>query len=178
VLYLRRTLLANLQKPMLERSGFKRDVGRMGISHATVVSFNEQDELVLKPGARKPQATSRVDLANAAQKNPVGAAFGAPGSEGGQDLNYQPQPTIEGDASGFAGGLAGQFAGTGGPPGTIVVQPGQTPQGIDTTLYDPLHKTTFQIQFVYRPRPKADRDKPLENAPAADGTSADAAATN
>jgi type IV pilus assembly protein PilM len=182
VLYLQRTLLANLQKPLLELSnGFKRDVGRLGISHATVASFAELEEYALKPGARKQEKGSRVDLATAAQKGaagtPLTSGFGAAGSEAGQEAAYAGQNNAaytEGDA-GFSGNITNQFTGgTAGPPGTIQVAPGQAPPaGVDLENYDLLHKTTFQIQFVYRPRPKADRDKPIENAAPAEAATSE-----
>jgi type IV pilus assembly protein PilM len=167
VLYLRKTLLANLHKPVLERSGFKRDIGKMGISHATIVDFRGQDELVLKPGARKVEKGGRIDLSTAARPsgvgNPLGAGY-APGSEaqpGYQNLSAGAYP--EGDAAAL---IANQFSGTGagGPPTTIVVQPGQAPPaGLELENYDELHKTVFQIQFIYR-------DKPVENAAPAEST--------
>ncbi|QDT53133.1 Competence protein A [Caulifigura coniformis] len=177
VLYLRRTFLANLQKAMLERSGFTRDVGRMGISHATVVAFEEQRELVPKPGVKKITRQGRIDLSTAA---PQGAAPGAvnPGFGGTampEGDAYAGQP---GDAMGAEmpfGGAAGSIAGqlSGGTPGAIPLQPGQeVPPEYNEDEYDLLHKTVFQIQFIYRPIPKGpERDKPREEAPASDAAS-------
>jgi len=179
VLYLQRTLLANLQKAMLERSGFTRDVGRMGISHATVLAFEEQRELVPKPGSKKIVPKGRLDLSTAA---PQGAAPGAvnPGFGGGSAMpeseNYQGQPGggygAEMSAGGAAGSIAGQLSGA--SPGAIPLQPGQeVPPEYSEEDYDLLHKTVFQIQFIYRPIPKGpDRDKPREEAPAAESTDA------
>jgi type IV pilus assembly protein PilM len=178
VLYLRKTLLSNLQKDILERSGFKRDVKRMGISHATVVAFDEVQELVPKPGIHKPLQKSRVDIATAAQASQAGNALGAGGynpigAESSADTAYQGQPSGaygEGNPMGFAEGITGQLSGQPGAGGTIQLQPGQAaPPGVDLDQYDQLNKTVFQIQFIYRPIPKGpERDKPREEAPAAD----------
>ncbi len=184
VLYLRRTLLDNLQKDKLERSGFERDVGRMGISHATILAFNEMQELVPKPGVGRPQRQGRVDLSAAPQGNQGQSPFagGSAFGEGDAGAGFNPGLQFgageygEGDAGGFAGAIAGSFAGGASASGTIPLAPGAAlPPGINENDYDLLHKTTFQIQFVYQPRPKSERDKPKEAAEgeAAEGDAVD-----
>ena len=186
VLYLKRTLLANLQKPKVERSGYQRDVVRAGISHAAVVAFDDVRELVPKPGVRKIQPKSRVDLSAAPQGNagtPYGAQ-GALGSEGGLALGGLPEGPSAGaygseGGAGFAGMVANQLQGGSTGPGVIQIQQGAAlPADLNLADYDELNKTTFQIQFIYKPVPKADRDKPKEggDAPPADGAAAPAPA--
>ncbi|HVJ84944.1 MAG TPA: type IV pilus assembly protein PilM [Caulifigura sp.] len=179
VLYLRRTLLANLQKQVLERSGFVRDVGKMGISHATVVAFDDLRELVPKPGTRKIHKQGRVDI-SAGPQGTGGVPFGGAGvgTEGaGFTPSFGGQPGM--DPGSFSGNIASQFSGGNSGSGVITLAPGANlPPDFNPNEYDELYKTVFQIQFIYKPTPKADRDKPKEEGgetPPADGTTPPAA---
>ncbi len=195
VLYLRRTLLANLQKPLLERSvssgtsagwafPMRRSSRSMMCTNSSqarhpqgsaAVARGPQCRASERPGWRRRSRSAwrrlfgRVQLrgprCRAATTGGFGASAGAYGEGGGAAL---------------PGSIAGAFgASPASAPGVIPITPGAAapPPGINLDDYDQLHRTTFMIQFIYRPIPKGpDRDKPREEAPAADPAADPAAA--
>lgn len=134
VLYVVHHFLENLQQPTVQREGYdQHDVGRMGITHATIIDHKQGNFRFNEP--KKPEvAVSRFG---------AGARRGVPMGRRGPMADM------------YEGSEGGEF-GSGGPMGT----PGLTipgTSGSSTGELKEIPETSFVVQFVYQPIPKSER---------------------
>jgi len=155
--YVKNTLLKNLQEWRVQQEGSPEPVpvGEMGISHATILSSSTQK-------VTDPRNYTEIEEV---EENPLGnQGLGVPGYEGGAVEGY----------SGVNPALSALSGGTNPETGQPV-----------ELKYPDIEKTSFIIEFVWRPilpsARKATREEYLAAAPAdaatTDATTTDAATT-
>lgn len=152
--YLATKWLPELQAETVESLSGVQDVGRMGISHACIVTTSMEKERYYPKGLPKPGGSvagddARVRLGVGPQRSQFGGGFG-----GGR---------------GMGAGRGGDYGGYGGG----YSQPGGAATG-DTDDSLMIEKTPFIVQFHWTPIPKdARNDELAEGAEGADGEAAE-----
>jgi hypothetical protein len=127
--YVLHTLIANLQKPTIERDGYPvRDVRRLGISHPVIVAHQT--------------ASIPYDPLGEQKKRQMSTAGGV--SRFGQPLSPFSGPGASSPFAPPGSGLGGTFA----PRPVVPGQPGAGTAGENVKMID---QTDFTVQFVLKP---------------------------
>jgi type IV pilus assembly protein PilM len=163
-IYLQKAFLENLQKWTIQLPGQDvTDVGRLGISHATIVDYNDEKKIYM-PKEQKERYSARVDLTN--------PAAGVIGATPGSLLDNADGEAVGGPGFGSAGAANAYQR-----MSSSMMRPGQgglsnypgagAAGGLRPEDYDEVPETEFKIEFVYKPIAKADRkDASAEGTPA------------
>lgn len=152
--YVKETLLKNLQQWTAQQQGTPERVavGQMGISHATIISASYSDV---------PDPRTYTDVPEA-DENPLGnPAAGVPGYEG-EGAPFAVNPALSAIAGGQNTGMPTDENG-------LPIE----------SKYKPIEKTSFVVEFVWKPILPQDRKATREEAAAAspaDGATAEPAA--
>lgn len=151
VLYVHETLMKNLQSWTVKNpDSAPVDVRKMGITHATVLS-DSRDPFDFYPNGR-PRGMQRGGQGNFSPGGFGGFGGGRPGM-------------LPDGESNFAGG-----PGAMGRPRAGVKRPEKEAKVI------PLHRTTFELQFVWKPIPVLERQENPPESPTSEGEEATAEA--
>jgi hypothetical protein len=156
--YVANTLLKNLKLWTAQQTGTPTPVpvGQIGISHPVII----EDYTTQVPDPRNFTELKIDDGNPFGRSGPAGSSGAYP--EGGGEYLPAEQPMAFGPAGGHGGGSAGgtvPFGPAGAANrasiGAIINQPNQPTT--DEMRYEPIDKTSFTVQFVWRPTAQEDR---------------------